>query len=85
MTIDPKQATGKLYSLWVSFAKFYESNGDLENARKIFEKAVKVDFKTVDELANMWCEYGEMELRNEFASSIPFPHKHRKTTATSGI
>jgi len=74
MTIDPKQATGKLYTLWVNFAKFYESNDDLENARAIFEKAVKVDFKTVDELTNVWCEYGEMELRNEFLSFFLSPH-----------
>jgi hypothetical protein len=25
-TVDPKQAVGKLYTLWVNFAKFYENN-----------------------------------------------------------
>ena len=28
---------------------------DLENARVIFEKATKVNYKTVDDLAALWC------------------------------
>ena len=31
----------------------------------IFEKATKVNFKHVDDLAAVWCEYAEMELRHE--------------------
>lgn len=34
-------------------------------ARTIFEKATKVIYKQVDDLAAIWCEYGEMELRHE--------------------
>ena len=34
-------------------------------ARTIFEKSTKVNFKGVDDLAGVWCEYGEMELRHE--------------------
>ncbi|XP_058026440.1 pre-mRNA-splicing factor SYF1 [Ahaetulla prasina] len=64
-TVDPFKATGKTHTLWVSFAKFYETNGQIEDARTIFEKATKVNFKQVDELASVWCEYGEMELRHE--------------------
>ncbi|ETE73828.1 Pre-mRNA-splicing factor SYF1, partial [Ophiophagus hannah] len=64
-TVDPFKATGKSHTLWVSFAKFYETNGQIEDARTIFEKATKVNFKQVDELASVWCEYGEMELRHE--------------------
>ncbi|XP_053232251.1 pre-mRNA-splicing factor SYF1 [Podarcis raffonei] len=64
-TVDPFKATGKTHTLWVSFAKFYEVNGQIEDARTIFEKATKVNFKQVDELASVWCEYGEMELRHE--------------------
>lgn len=67
--------------MYVNFAKFYEEGGskddngepknepDLEQARKIFERATKVPFKSVDELAEVWCEWAEMELRNEYASS----------------
>ncbi len=39
---------------------------DLEQARKIFDKATKVPFKSVDELAEVWCEWAEMEVRNEW-------------------
>lgn len=65
MTVDPKQATGKMPSLWVNFAKFYEDQ-DLAKARAIFEKAVKVDFKAVDDLTYIWSEFAEMELRHKY-------------------
>lgn len=77
-TINPRKATGPLYPLYVGFAKFYEQGGTLDpetgegraepnlgEARKIMEKASKVAFKTVDELAEVWCEWAELELRNE--------------------
>lgn len=64
-TVDPKQATGKLSSIWVEFAKFYESHDQLEDARSVFERATKVDFAKVEELAHIWTEYAEMELRHE--------------------
>ncbi|KAF2754436.1 pre-mRNA-splicing factor syf1 [Pseudovirgaria hyperparasitica] len=63
--INPKKAVGKYHDLWANYAKFYESGGDLSNARVIMEKAVKVPYKSVAELAEMWCEWAEMELRNE--------------------
>jgi pre-mRNA-splicing factor SYF1 len=64
-TIDPHQANnGKLERLWVSFAKFYESHSDLENARVIFNKASQVNFKHVDQLITIWTEWIEMELRH---------------------
>lgn len=63
--IQPKKAHGKFHELWVNFAKFYEQGGDLANARIIFDRAVKVPFKSVAELAETWCEWAEMELRNE--------------------
>jgi pre-mRNA-splicing factor SYF1 len=77
-TIVPRKATGPLYPLYVNFAKFYEEGGikdaetgeakgepDLAAARKIMEKATNVHFKSVDELAEAWCEWAELELRNE--------------------
>lgn len=64
-TIDPKLATGKLHVLWVSFAKFYEENDQIEDARIIFEKATQVPFIKVEDLAHVWCEWAEMELRHE--------------------
>lgn len=64
-TVDPKQAVGKLQNLWINFAKFYESNKQLADARIIFEKATHVAFMKVDDLAAVWCEWAEMELRHE--------------------
>ncbi|KAF8983985.1 hypothetical protein BGZ46_009026 [Entomortierella lignicola] len=64
-TIHPKKADGKFNSLWVNFAKFYEEGGDIVSARTIFDKATKVNYKTVNDLADVWCEYAEMELRKE--------------------
>ena len=46
-TIEPKQAVGKLASLWVNFAKFYENNKQIEDARIIFEKATHVAYLKV--------------------------------------
>ncbi len=63
--IQPKKADGQFHELWVNYAKFYEAGGDLRNARVIIEKAVKVPYKTPDELAKMWIEWAEMELRND--------------------
>ncbi|XP_050227941.1 uncharacterized protein LOC126677396 [Mercurialis annua] len=64
-TVDPMKAVGKPHTLWVAFAKLYETHNDLVNARVIFDKAVQVNYKTVDNLASIWCEWTEMELRHK--------------------
>jgi pre-mRNA-splicing factor SYF1 len=64
-TVDPKMASGKFHTLWVNFAKFYEDAGQIEDSRIIFDKAINVDYKHVDDLASVWCEWTEMELRHE--------------------
>ncbi|KAK3581457.1 hypothetical protein CHS0354_031782 [Potamilus streckersoni] len=64
-TVDPKLASGKPHTLWVEFAKFYEKADQVEDARVIFEKAVNVPYKHVDDLASVWCEWAEMEIRHE--------------------
>ncbi|KAI8139847.1 hypothetical protein BJV82DRAFT_672217 [Fennellomyces sp. T-0311] len=64
-TINPKKVHGKLQQLYVKFARFYEDGDDLVSARAIFDKAVKVNYKTVNDLAEVWCEYAEMELRHD--------------------
>jgi pre-mRNA-splicing factor SYF1 len=64
-SINPKKAHGKFSELWVNYARLYENGGDLDTARVIFDKAVKVPFKSVAELAETWCEWAEMELRSE--------------------
>ena len=38
MTVDPYKCVGKLQSLWVEFAKLYESNGEMQEARNLFKR-----------------------------------------------
>jgi len=37
----------------------------LLQARVIFDKAIKVGYKHVDDLASVYCEWAEMEIRHE--------------------
>jgi pre-mRNA-splicing factor SYF1 len=71
-TVNPRKAVGALHQLYLSWAKFFELGGvlqeaepDLPSARKVFEKAVQVPFKKVDDLATVWCEWAQMEVRAE--------------------
>ncbi|XP_068280688.1 pre-mRNA-splicing factor SYF1 isoform X1 [Nyctibius grandis] len=63
-TVEPAKATGRPHGLWVAFARFYEDNGQLDDARTILTKATRVPFRHVEDLAAVWCEFGEMELRH---------------------
>lgn len=64
-TVDPKLAVGKLHTLWIAFAKFYEQHNQPEDADKIFEKAIQVPYVKVDDLAAVWCAWAEMKLERE--------------------
>ncbi|CEO95626.1 unnamed protein product (mitochondrion) [Plasmodiophora brassicae] len=62
-TIRPAEADGKLSQIWVGFAGLYERSRDVDSARVVFERAVAVQYRTVEELADVWCAWVEMELR----------------------
>jgi pre-mRNA-splicing factor SYF1 len=62
-TIDPIKSIGKLKLLWINFAKLYENKNDIQKSREIYLNATKINFKNVDDLASIWCEWVEMELR----------------------
>ncbi|XP_044134991.1 pre-mRNA-splicing factor SYF1 [Bufo gargarizans] len=64
-TVNPAKATGKPHTLWVAFAKFYEDNGQIDDARAILQRATQVQYTHVDDLSAVWCQFGEMELRHE--------------------
>eukprot|EP00961_Rhodomonas_salina_P108723 1463693-Rhodomonas_salina.1 len=64
-TVDPEKADGKPHTLWVAFAKYYEDNDDLDSARDIFVRATQVKYRATEDLASVWCEYAEMELRHD--------------------
>ena len=66
-TIDPFKASGnnKLSKIWIEFGKFYEEYGnDLSDTRTIYKKATTYNFKNIDDLSSIWCEWAEMELRH---------------------
>lgn len=82
-TIDPMKAVGKPHTLWIAFAKLYENHKDIANARVIFDKAVQVNYKAVDNLASVWCEWAEMELRHKnFKEALALM---RKATAEPSV
>ncbi|XP_072976076.1 uncharacterized protein [Typha angustifolia] len=64
-TVDPMKAVGKPHTLWVAFARMYENHNRLDSAEEIFKKATQVNYKTVDHLASVWCEWAELELRHK--------------------
>mmetsp|Transcript_19169 Transcript_19169/g.31375 ORF Transcript_19169/g.31375 Transcript_19169/m.31375 type:complete len:872 (-) Transcript_19169:255-2870(-) len=75
-TVDPQRAVGKPHTLWVAFAKFYEQHEDVDNARLIFEKAIQINYRAVDDLASVWCEYTELELRAmQFERALKLMHR----------
>lgn len=63
-SVKADQAVGRVGVLWIAFARFYEAHGDLENAAKVFERGVQAAYRTVDDLASVWCEAVEMHLRH---------------------
>lgn len=93
-TINPRKATPNYHNLFVNFAKFYELGGvtsaaepDLDSARKVLEKGTKTPFRTVEELAEVWCEWSELELRHEYveemSTSSCFSHSRPVQTGTT--
>ena len=69
--VDPGKAIGRLPSLWVAFARFYEEHGDVGNARAVFRQGTEGAFRSSEDLAVVWCEWAEMELRHkENASAL---------------
>ena len=69
-TVNPRKSTANHHQLYINFARFYEQGGhqsesDLESARSVLEKGTTIPFKRVDDLADVWCEWAEMEVRND--------------------
>ena len=64
-TVDPSKTSSNISTLWINYSRFYENNQQLENARKIFRQATKAQFHKLDDLASIWSQWAEMEIRNE--------------------
>jgi len=68
-SINPDKVNGRYCHLWITFAKFYEEydkeSNSLQNARDIYKMAVKKEYKKINELSLIWCEWAEMELKHK--------------------
>ncbi|TKR81150.1 hypothetical protein L596_015075 [Steinernema carpocapsae] len=65
-TVQPNQQTdGRLSAIWIAFAQFYEKEGQVDDARQIFENALKPNYATVGELATVVCAFVELELSHK--------------------
>lgn len=75
-TVQPQLAVGKLHTLWVGFAEFYETNGQVPDARLVFEEATHVPYTKVDDLASVWCKWAEMEIRHgNYSEAVKLMHR----------
>eukprot|EP01016_Furgasonia_blochmanni_P011837 TRINITY_DN1551_c0_g1_i6.p1 TRINITY_DN1551_c0_g1~~TRINITY_DN1551_c0_g1_i6.p1 ORF type:complete len:395 (-),score=96.02 TRINITY_DN1551_c0_g1_i6:467-1651(-) len=63
--VDPVKSTGNFDRIWIMFADYYTKHGDLRNANLIYHKATKINFKTVEELTNVWSAWIEMLVEND--------------------
>ena len=63
-TIDPKRVQGKFPEIWVKYALYKAKEGDVEAARSIFERATTIDYRTVDDLCDLWIAYSNFELEH---------------------
>ena len=66
--VDPFKAKGGPQVLWVNFAKLYENFGHLSSARLVFHKGTLSKMKKSEQLAEIWEEWIEMELRHKHYS-----------------
>lgn len=65
-TIIPKDAVGKLSSIWLELAKFYIEKNDDENARSVYSRASSINFKSINEQALVVTTWAEFEIsRND--------------------
>jgi pre-mRNA-splicing factor SYF1 len=69
LTVNTEDAVGKPFTLWSSFAKYYERNyKDLKSARTIFERGISILMRdphtSIEDMATLWCEYAEMEIKH---------------------
>lgn len=59
-----KATAGRPSTLWIELARLYEKHNQLSDARMVLQKATGVGFIHVEDLASIWCEWAEMEIRH---------------------
>ena len=63
-TVDNIKAYGRPELLYINFAKFYDEQGLLEKANEVFYRGTQSEFKSIEQITNIWCEWVEMHLLN---------------------
>lgn len=63
-TINPKKCDGKLYMLYVNYAEYRMGREGIEAARNVYEKAIEVPYRRIDDLVSLWKKYAEMEIEH---------------------
>ena len=66
--VDPLKARGHPQRLWINFAKLYEEYGDCKSARIVFFKGTLSKLKKSAQIAEIWEEWIELELRHSHYS-----------------
>ena len=67
--IDPQKAeNGSFSDIWVKFAGFYQTHGDLNKANLVYEKATKINYKFSDDIINIWTSWCEMLIEKRYYS-----------------
>ncbi|KAH3679526.1 hypothetical protein WICPIJ_008601 [Wickerhamomyces pijperi] len=64
-TIKPEHSTPGLSQIWLGYSRVYEDYDDLQTAREILDRAVKVSYNNIDELVEVWLGWSSMELRRD--------------------
>ncbi|EPZ34667.1 TPR-like protein [Rozella allomycis CSF55] len=61
-TVNSKQAVGKYSELWIEYALYFERKGDIEEASRVYERAIEEEYKTVNSLAEVWISYSNLSI-----------------------
>lgn len=63
-TVEILKAYGRPELLFINYAKFYDEIGLLDKANEVFYRGTQSEFKSIDQITNIWCEWAEMHLSN---------------------
>lgn len=64
-TINPKKCDGKLYMIYTNYAEYLLEKKGIEACRDIFEKAVQVPYKRINDLFELWKKYIQLEIKHK--------------------
>ena len=85
-TINPKRTIGNYANLWINYALFMQDLfGNAEKTKQVFERALLVDVKDEEELAQIWIAYAKMEIEHHKSFKATIELLQKATTPVSRI